>query len=515
MKLVKKMSPAQLARLTDEELAALDKIVSEQERKRATGTQVFAQYRDNPAQFAIDVLGITPWSKQVEILTAISQHKKVAVRSGHKVGKTNSIAITALWWFSTRPTATVVLTSSTDTQIERQVWPEIRKLYKNAKQPIGGEIMLSHQTGLRSDDGRRIFGISTNKTDNMGGYSGDELLFLADEASGIEDAIFQAIEGNLAADGTRLAMFGNPIRVTGVFHDAFHDKSEFWHKIHVSSAHTPNVITGKNLIPGLAGRAWVAEKTVEYGGPGCPEYDIRVAGEFPKQGTNGVINSGDVEAAQQRWREPVATDGPLEIGVDVARYGDDETVIYARRGRFLYKPVVLRSMDGIEVATEVVKRVRELRLAAPGEEHTRHGGAESTIKRPAEVPRVKVDVIGVGASAFDQLNRNHRDEVQAIAVNVAESSTTGEHSKLRDQLWFALRDWIREGGTIPDDGRLRSELTTPLYTFDTQGRYKVQSKDDIKDKLRRSPDRADALALAVYSPVEFKVSTSPATFMDY
>lgn len=477
---------------------------------------IFARYHDDPVGFAVDILGITPWERQVEILKSIAHHPKVAVRSGHKVGKTNSIAIATLWWFATRLRAKVVLTSSTDAQIETQLWPEIRGLYSNAKVALGGKMNLSHQTGLRAEDGRHVFGISTNKTDNMGGHSGAELLFLADEASGIKDVIFQAIEGNLAGGG-RLGMFGNPIRTSGTFFEAFHSKAEFWHRIHVSSAMTPNVVSGQDLIPGLATRAWVELKTREHGGPGDPQFDVRVAGNFPQQSENAIIGLSDVDDAQQRWRMPVATDGVLELGVDVARFGDDETVIYARRGNYFYPPVVLRSMDGIDVAGHVLKMVRELRVGTPVVTTSRTAAGEQQSMRLAEVPKVKIDVTGgTGGSPFDVLKR-HRDEVEAIGITVSESATEERFSRLRDQLWFAARDFLRQGGAIPDDPALVGELIGPTYKFDIRGRIKVESKDEMKARLEnhRSPDRADALALAIYQPKTFKAASSPATFMDY
>lgn len=487
------------------------------ERAPATSSsRVFEKYRDDPVGFAVDILGITPWERQVEILKSIARHPKVAVRSGHKVGKTNSIAIAALWWYATRSRAFVVLTSSSDTQIEKQLWPEIRRLFLGAKVALGGKLNLSHQTGLRADDGRHVFGISTNKTDNMGGYSGAELLFLADEASGIEDAIFQAIEGNRAGGG-RLGMFGNPIRTSGTFFEAFHSKAEFWHRIHVSSAMTPNVLTGEDVIPGLANRAWVEEKRRELGGPGNPEFDVRVAGDFPQQSENAIIGLSDAEGARKRWRMPVATDGVLELGVDVARFGDDETVIYARRGNFFYPPKVLHSMDGIDVAGHVLKMVRELRVGTPVVTTSRTASGEQQSTRSAELPKVKIDVTGgTGGSPFDVLKR-HKDEVEAIAVTVSESATEERFARLRDQLWFAARDFLRQGGAIPDDSALVGELVGPTYKFDIRGRIKVESKDEMKARLEnhRSPDRADALALAIYQPKTFKAASSPATFMDY
>lgn len=447
--------------------------------------------------FAIDVLGITPWSRQEEILRAVATYDKTAVRSGHKIGKSTSCAILALWWFATRERAFVILTSSVAGQVQDVLWSELQRLYRaaNGVTVIGGSMHDQPNTGLRSE-GRRIIGISTNKTENMGGYSGAELLFIPDEASGIDEGIFNAIEGNRAG-GARLVMFGNPTKMSGTFFDAFHDKSEFWHAIHVSSAETPNASGVGEPIPGLATKEYVEEKTRELGGPGNPEWDIRIGGDFPKQGRNSVIGLGLVENATKDWRPPAIDDGPLEIGVDVARYGDDETVIWARRGKFLYEPRMLKSMDGHEVAGKVLEVVRELRGRTIRRLGTSTTSGESVEDFEFERPLVKIDSIGVGASPFDVLRRS--PEVKAVGVEVGMSADNDDdYFNLRSQLWFALQSWLAEGGKFKNDQKARGELLAPIYGFDARGRKKVESKDDIKKRIHRSPDRADAMALAIY-----------------
>lgn len=472
---------------------------AESHRKNKPPTPIdFSAYYNDPVGFAVDVLNVNPWSRQEEILRSVAEHDKTAVRSGHKIGKSTSCAVLALWWFCTRPRALIVMTSSTDDQIRLILWPEVQRLYRIAggERRLGGRMHEAHRSGLKAADGRHLFGISTNKTENMGGFSGAELLFIVDEASGVDEGIFNAIEGNRAG-GARLVMFGNPTQMSGRFFDAFHDNAEFWNTIHISSAETPNCTGIGDPIPGLATKEYVEEKTRELGGPGNAEWDIRIGGNFPTSGRNSVIGLVLVENATKDWRKPTIDDGPLEIGVDVARYGDDETVIWARRGRLLYEPTVIKSMDGPEVAGKVLELVRELRSHSVKRLGTSTVTGESVENAEFERPLVKIDSIGVGASPYDVLKRCK--EVRVVGVEAGCSADNDEdYFNLRSQLWFALQSWLADGGKFKNDRMARGELLAPIYGFDARGRKKVESKDEIKKRLHRSPDRADAMALAVY-----------------
>jgi hypothetical protein len=126
---------------------------------------------------------------------------------------------------------------------------------------------------------------------------------------------------------------------------------------------------------------------------------------------------------------------------------------------------------------------------------------------------VKVDVIGVGAGVFDLLKREK--EVEAIAVNVGETAPCETYVRVRDQIWYAVRDWLKDGGKFKSDSKLEAELVAPTFSFDARSRIKVESKDETKGKLLpvHSPDRADALCLAVYNPPVAFVGSSESDWM--
>ncbi len=392
---------------------------------------------------------------------------------------TRCVASLALWWCATRPRGFVILTSSSYTQVEEQLWPEVRKMYAAAARngfPLGGKLNQSAEGGIRWPDGRRMFGMSTDKPERMGGYSGDQLLFIVDEASGIDEAIFEAIEGNMAG-GARKVLVGNPTQLGGTFYDAFHDQLELWHTIHVSSEQTPNVLAGEAVVPGLATSEWVERCKLAWG-ENDPRYQVRVRGNFPGQAANSVVGLTTVEDAIARWNTTEA-EGRLELGVDVARFGDDDSVITARRGLKAFRPVTVHGQDTVQIAGLVLMVARKLRSEG-------------------ERVRVKVDGIGVGGGVVDQLR--HHDEIDVIDVNVAEAATCDDYANLRSQIMFGTDEWFKAGGAIPNDKQLKSELVAPTYKFDARGRQVVEPKADMKKRLKRSPDRFDSLALAIYSP---------------
>lgn len=438
--------------------------------------------------FVREVTDTAPWSRQVDAMRAVERHTFTAVRSGHKCGKSRMVAGLALWWLCTRPQARVVFTANAGHQVENILWPEFRKLYElsaRAGRPIGGRLYDDYHKGLKLPDGREVFGLTTRDTEAFAGISSPNLLFLVDEASGFPEPIFNAVIGNLAGGG-RVVLTGNPTRTSGTFFDAFHSKRDVWGTVAISSLESPNFHGGN--VPGLATPAW-AELVKRQWGEGTPAWDVRVLGNFPKGDSDTVMSLGLIEDAKAR---EVEATGRVEAGVDCARFGGDETVLVARRGYALPLAVAIPPGDGPNTAGRVVEALHEAGLM---------GGPER--------PRIKVDEIGIGASVLDALAR--RDDVEAVGVNVARSAVDSEHYHLlRDELWFAVRSWLADGGALPELERLEADLLAPKYSFDGRGRYLVESKDSMKKRLGRSPDWGDALALSVFNAPTADVDTDDA-----
>ena len=442
-----------------------------------------AQRLADPVFFATNVIGVEPWSKQEEILYAVRDYPRVAVRSGHKVSKSNSAAILALWWVLTMPDARVPITSASFQQVVKILWREITAMYRkaNLNVPLGGQLYRDPSSGLVFPNGNEIFGFSTDQPERAAGISGENLLYIIDEASGVNEEVFEAMEGNMAA-GAKMALFSNPTRMVGSFFDAFHSKSKYWKCIHISSRHSPNV-TGERVIKGLAGPEWIDEKADEWGEE-SPMFQVRVEGNFPGQGDNSVIGLGLATEAQMRYKD-ASTQGQLRIGVDPARYGEDETVIQPVRGFKVLDPVVGMNLNGHQVATLVLETIEKL-------------------KRPTDDKiYVKIDIIGLGASPADFLDIMERSKSLGVVVrpvNVSHASDKPDlYPNLRSQLCFDLRDWLESGGSLPKDEKLLQEIVSATYELDAKGRNMIMSKKNERKLLGRSPDRRNALELAIYS----------------
>jgi phage terminase large subunit len=269
---------------------------------------------------------------------------------------------------------------------------------------------------------------------------------------------------------------------------------------------------------GLATPKWHTDTAIKlWGGPGQPLYDMRVLGNFPSQAENAIVPMVLLEQGVARWpsTQPEETD-ELEIGVDVARGGDDESVLAPRRGRkvFELEAVAIDRAAGAlppgpQVGEAIVRMARRLR-------------------KPTDRlrPRVKIDSIGVGTAVVDYLVLHHKGELEIVAVNSASAADawlvlapgTGvsprktaadEYRNLRTQLAFGVTLWLREGGALPDDDKLGQELVAATFYFRENGKIAAEDKDEVKKRIRRSPDRADAVALAIYSPPRRRPGVKP------
>jgi len=410
-----------------------------------------------------EVLHVEPWEKQRQILEAIRDHRRVAVRSCHHSGKTFIAAAVVHWFCRNFQPSLVITTAPTDRQVRKQLWHEIGQHHRRSGLP--GTL---NSLELLVSENQRAYGFSTNEPDRFQGWHEENILVIADEASGIPEEIYEAMEGTLTSKNARQLVIGNPTFAGGTFYNAF--RSPLYEKFHISAYDVPDHL----LSPG-----WKEERKIEWGEE-SPVYQVRVLGEFPDQAEDALIAMRWVTAAMERWQDEAEGErSGCTIGVDVARYGSDESVAVVRRGSRVLDVVGWRGQDTMASVG---------RIAALGREY--------------QAVAINVDEIGIGAGVLDRLVA---DGLPAVGVNVGESAWDSEHyANRRAEVFFALQDRFKTGDiSLPDDSTLLAQLTSLKFTYTPKGQLKIESKEDMRKRGLPSPDRADALALAFAVEVGF------------
>jgi hypothetical protein len=463
--------------------------------------------QSDPVMVATDIFGSKLWKDQETIMEFVRDHPMVAWRSCHGIGKTYIVARLVLWFLFSFPYSIVITTAPTWRQVEKLVWKEIRACYSRSKIPLGGNLAPKATELSLVGDEWVATGLSTNDPDRFQGYHAEYLLVVVDEAAGVQEDIFEAIEGVLTSAHCRLILIGNPTNIGGQFYRAFREAN--WVTGHTSAWDTPNFtelgITRDDIekdtweakvprkangdydwpAPYLITPAWVSDKFKRWK-PNHPAYSARVEGEFPEQGEYNVIPLGWIEQAQELWPETEAEDGePVVIGVDVARGGMDLSAIAVRKGRKVLSIETFASMDGPMLAGEALVRYRKYKAT-----------------------RVCVDIIGVGTSVYDHLKPHADINVQAVNVSAAsdvkDEDGNKRYANLRAELWWTTREALdpanQDSLVLPDDEELLADLAAPKYSM-RKGWIQIEDKEETKKRLGRSPDSGDALILT-FAPVE-------------
>jgi phage terminase large subunit len=462
-----------------------------------------------PVLFAERVLGANLWEKEVEILESIRKNRRTAIKACHGVGKTFSLAVAALWWLTRYREGIVLTTSSTERQVKTQVWSEIRRAATHAKVPYPK--LKSAELTLR-DKNNYALGFSTNQTENFQGYHGKNVLIVVDEAPGIEPEFFDAIFGIMATGNVHIVIAGNPTVPAGPFFDAFNRKRALWNCITIDAFDAPNLkgITleellqmdpsgggplDQNPVPYLTTRRWVYEQYQDWwhgDETSSPTWMSRVRGQFPDQSQNALIKLSWLERARQQAIENPVKDtgrGRLIAGVDVGS-GEAETVVYVcenRKGKSrIIDKGAWRAQDSRGNVLRFLEPYRN-RLSA-----------------------VRVDSIGVGHNfALHLQDKGLPVEFVNVCMScdsrpeMANRNPAERFTNLKAQYYQTLADLLErdeiEGLT---DETTVAQLSGLVYEIDAQGRMKIGSKEEAKAHGIVSPDRAEALMLALGKPSE-------------
>ncbi|MCA9297410.1 MAG: hypothetical protein KDA28_00005, partial [Phycisphaerales bacterium] len=288
-----------------------------------SGTLTAAIKRD-PEFFSEKILGRTRWEGQRAIAASVREHRETHVRSGHALGKTNEFAATAIEWFLTTPDGRVIITGPTFEQVKQGLWKEIRQLFFRARDRgfMLGEGMRKEEWELAPRHDIRIAAVDNISA--IQGGRGSKVLVIVDEAQGVADDLWDALDSLRTAEDSRLLTGGNPLFARGRWHAMHEDTTA--NLIRLDAEEHPNILTGREVIPGAITRTWLEEMRVKHGPDylSSPVYQGRVLGEFPEDGVFQVITLGMLEDAAS-GTEGVKGEARV-AGLDVARHGTDRNV---------------------------------------------------------------------------------------------------------------------------------------------------------------------------------------------
>ena len=449
---------------------------------------MFARYKNDPVGFVKDILGAAgkPYDKQVDILRAIAKHPRVSVAACNSSGKDWAAARAIVWWLHTRPHAKVVVTGPTLRQVKDILWHELRLAVAAAGDALPGKV-----TGTKYviDDDRFAIAFSSNSHHNIQGFHSPNLLVVVTEAQGVKQAYMEALK---RLNPAKVLLIGNPLSHEGELYESHHAKSALYHQITISAFDSPNFRRKRFRVPGLVTPEDVEHHRRDWGDD-SPLYIASVLGQFPDALEDSLTTRNHVDRAIARHAEqsaeaadPDGNDAPTDdsgrplpyrMGVDVARFGADESVICIRRGYRVERLIPLkRGLDNMQVADEVKAWTDALGINA-----------------------VFVDGTGVGAGVVDRLGTLG---VPVIGVDAgSRARRPSQFADLRAEIFWEVARLLREdAAAIPNDPVLVGQLLALRYDVSSTGRIRLESKTKLRKRGIPSPDRADALAFAFMEP---------------
>ena len=453
----------------------------------------FTKYAEDPVGFLRDVLKCNPWEMQVAIAELVRQHPRVCVVSANSMGKDWLIARLFLWWVYAR-NGLVIATSVTDRQARRITMVEVRRAFLSTPS-LPGELF---QMELRVSDNAGILAFTSDSIEKLVGFHHPRLMLALSEGQGLDAQVFEAAHACATASGNKIIVYGNPTVVAGAFHNAA--TSANWQTLTISAFQHPNIVHGREEIPGGPSVAWIESMAEEYGKTSS-QYRSRVLSEWPDESIEGLLKrswllaafqrhaDGTLDAAAFRYRPPNATDAwrPLTeleaakygysplLSIDPSRYGADSSVCAVIRGHVVESLTTWHGAsltDSADIVLGLIEQHWTNRLVAP--------------------PRVVVDGVGLGAGLVDVLRRarvavvDYNGGSRSILPRLYLNRRAADHWALRTAL---------EAGTIalPRDELLLEEALSVEWQTAPLGQIQIVSKDDIRKALGRSPDRLDAV----------------------
>lgn len=469
-------------------------------------------WRADPVLFMREVLLFEPDDWQIDVAYDLRDYPRVSVKSGQGVGKTGEEAALLLWFLVCFPYPRIVATAPTKQQLHDVLWSEVDKWMNNS--PLLPMLLKWTKTYVYMIGyEKRWFAVArtATKPENMQGFHEDNMLFIVDEASGVADPIMEAITGTLAGENNKLLLMGNPTKTSGTFYDS-HTADRALYRCHtVNSEHSKR--TNKENIAAMKRKYGEHSNVVR----------VRVYGEFPEQEDDVFIPISWLEQSVKTemsvatakalgtYRDdkgvlqPQDTSGiyKIEIGCDVARFGDDKTCIGYRINEVVR---IFKKYNGKDT-TWTVSNIAML-----------YKKLKEKYKFKGQIG-VKIDDGGVGGGVTDQLKAWKRSEPQIygdmeiIAINFGVAIKHNYYADSTTYMMGVVRDLIspydKSGHKhnpeviLPNDDDLIGQLSCRKYEFLANGKQKVESKQEMKDRGLTSPDEGDCILL-VCLPMTYK-----------
>lgn len=447
-----------------------------------------AVWRKAPEKYLKDVHNYLPWEKQLEIIDSVKNNKKTIVRSCNGAGKTSISAMVAQWFLDSFAPAIVITTAPTFRQVRDLLWGEINSHRLTCKLPkmFKGSVL---DLAIKISPEWYALGFSTDKPEQFQGYHSHNILVIKDEAAGINPILQPAIDGILTTSNAKELEIGNPTSPSGLYYEHF--RNPLWSKISISCFDTPNFtefnITMKDIRNGnyknkinnkklsrpyLITPDWVYERFLEWGEDN-PLFQARCFGQFPIEGKDTLIPLTKIEQAVNRKIDVL--EKTKHIGSDIARYGDDETIIVSMQSKKMLGMEMHNKQSLMKTTGNIVNFCDIL-----------------------SAKEILIDDTGLGGGVTDRLKELDKFHVIPLNFGAAPKNKEKFVNLKAEMLWYLRECFLDDSISIIKDELLVSQLSGIRWKILSNGKIAIESKDEIKKRGLKSPDRAEALAIANY-----------------
>ena len=430
-------------------------------------------YRSKPVLYYEDRLNANNlWDGEIAMLEAVpyallEKKKKIVVHSGHALGKDWTCGGLVHYFLEVWGPCIVVTTAPTDRQVQKIMWGEITTHYNNATVKPPG-LLLTQEMKITPD--WYAIGFTTKETGaaigKFQGFHSPRVFVIASEAQAIDDKVYEQIDAILTGEIGLLIEIGNPLRSAGQFAKDIRDTKNNV-VIHLNCLENPNYLEKKTVVPGLCSYEWIEDKRRKWG-EDDPRWAARVLGVIPDVSIDTIFTMPLIE----KMKNAMTKDTEVRRGTasDVGRFGDDETVIYGGTNGMV-----------------------EFQDIYAGLSTTATASRSAIVNSKAKGNFIIVDADGVGSGTVDTLNDMNLKDVEIIELHSAGKSTDEQYMNLRAQMWMTAKKRAEEGrASIPDDEMLIEELLEVRFFFNKKGKIQIELKEDIKERIGRSCNRADA-----------------------